>query len=348
MTRLKKAAQIEKRAANLKKLLGMLTVSERQAFERHFADDLEEAKVAADILRNPNSNISEDGLFTGPCENRYLLLYWTEYDNQFDDINPDDWETKTDSERQARELVEQHICRNEPTDYAYRCRVFDLDAGVELRWHEVREIRWTDAVVPEVDEPTVPPPVEPAEEDVDEENLVWVPALPQGEYHWLRQPADEPDVRTDKTRTATVACGTRILFEAQRADSVPLGDKPYSHSGWCQGCLDAMKVYKDETYAPKEKKPARLHTLWWGQTNVGVEKTWHAFLTEPVKLPREKSTIHKHFKMQKYVGDAVCGSAIQTVGVTDMPLGDNPHPGEKSRLCLNCMDRVTRLRIDNQ
>ena len=146
MTPTEEAAQIEKRAANLTKLLaGMKSSVERQAFEKHFKDGLDEARVAAGILRHPDTKVGEDELYVGPCEHRYLLLIWTEYDHQFDAINPEDMETSTDELQTAQGLVEEHICRNWPTDYEYRCRVFDLDDGVELRWHEVREVRWGDS-----------------------------------------------------------------------------------------------------------------------------------------------------------------------------------------------------------
>lgn len=203
--------------------------------------------------------------------------------------------------------------------------------------------------VPETGEPFTEDEEDAADDEDYTENLVWVPALPQGEYHWLRQPADEPADRADPVRAATVACGAKVRFEVDRTDSVPAGERPYSHSGWCQGCLDAMAAYQAGGDPPKPKKPDRLRTLWWGQTNVGTERTYHAFLGEPQALPREKSTISKHFRIKKYVGNPVCGlSGVNVVGVTDMPLTEQPHPSEKSRLCLNCMDRVTRLRIDNQ
>lgn len=144
MTQTERAALYELRAKHLTRLLATLPASERVEFEKHFKADLDEITGAVSILRG-TAKVGEDELYVGPVENRYLLLYWTTFSGDLDEINPDDWETRTDSLAQVRELVEQHICRNEPPDYSYRCRAFDLSAGTDLQWYEVREIRWGNA-----------------------------------------------------------------------------------------------------------------------------------------------------------------------------------------------------------
>lgn len=144
MTQQEEAARIEKRLANLKKLLKTLPLIEWSAFAKYYDAGIDEATVAAGMLKRGTVTDADD-LVLGPVEHRYLLLHWQEYGNQFDEINPDEWEEHTDSLQQARELVEQQICRDISADYLLRCRVFDLDDGVELRWHEVREIQWGDS-----------------------------------------------------------------------------------------------------------------------------------------------------------------------------------------------------------
>lgn len=125
------------RLANFKKLLAALPQAERHVFSRHYDLLVEENEAAGD-----RSYDVDDGPLTDLADGRYFILYWQEYDDQFDEVNPDDWEFQTDSRQEARELVEQHVCRNEPSDYSYLCHVLDLDDGVELEWHEVREVRW--------------------------------------------------------------------------------------------------------------------------------------------------------------------------------------------------------------
>lgn len=257
MTRTERAALYELRAKHLTRLLATLPASERVEFEKHFAAGLEEVGVAVGILRDPHATVGETDLYLGPVEQRYLLLYWTTFNGDLDEINPDDWETTTDSLAQVRELVEQHVCRNEPADYGYRCRAFDLSAGTDLQWYEVHEIRWG------------------------------------------VRPTGEPDEAPK---------GGHAIYD------------------------------EDEDVEPAADPAGPVVTMFWGRTNVGSLKTWHAFTAKPEGLPREKSTIGKHFKMREYVGTAVCGAAgVRVVGVTDIPLDDKPYVTDgRSIVCEAC------------
>jgi hypothetical protein len=133
------------RIQNAEKLFNEMSLDIRAAVKDFFESSLDEAKVAVGMSERDELDFDDENLCYDFITHRYLVLQWVEYDNQFDEINPEDSNMYVDRESAALELVEAHICRNFPPDYEYRCRVYDLDTGVELRWHEVREIRWGDS-----------------------------------------------------------------------------------------------------------------------------------------------------------------------------------------------------------
>jgi hypothetical protein len=134
---------------------------------------------------------------------------------------------------------------------------------------------------------------------------------------------------------------TRAVAEAHRLE-ILAGAEPRLDAAAMSAAIGAFDA------ARERPRPKKLKTLFWGRTN-GQEKVWHAFLTAPTLLPREKSTVSKGFKMKKYVGDTVCGvPGTEVVGVTDMALGDTPEPSRPDGLCLNCRDRMRTLERDNQ
>lgn len=131
-----------RRIENAETIFNGLPLNMRASVKDFFESALDEAKVAVGM--KVDEDLDDENLCYDFIAHRYLVLQWVEYDNQFDEINPEDAEMYVDHAYQAIALVEAHVCRNEPPDYEYRCRVYDLDTGTELRWYEVREIRWGD------------------------------------------------------------------------------------------------------------------------------------------------------------------------------------------------------------
>jgi hypothetical protein len=144
MTGKEQADLYERRAANLAYLLKTAGHTTRHVFDAAFKDALDEIKVAVGILRDSHTKVGEDDLYVGPVAHRYLVLPWVEYDNQVDEVNPDDSETGTSDLESARLIVEEHVFQEARPDYTYRCVVYDLDEKKELDWHAVQEIRWGD------------------------------------------------------------------------------------------------------------------------------------------------------------------------------------------------------------
>lgn len=297
-------ALYRRRIENAERLFDNMSLDMRAAVKDFFATSLDEAKVAVGMTIR--DGLDDENLFYDFITHRYLVLQWVEYDNQFDEINPEDAELFCDTPDAALALVETHVCRNEPPDYAYRCRVYDLDTGTELLWEEVRKVKW----------------VRPwAHLTAEQRQKIEDTALADV----VNSCNSDRGFKTGVLRSYVKQLSLADQLETIGEDATELlGFDPETG----EACVSEPE--------PESVKP--VPTVTWGRTTAGT-RTWHAFVDGTLKAnPKTKGSEQV---MTKYTGLSLCGiNGVNVVGPISMAIGETPAYGGNSAVCEKCKQFV--------
>lgn len=123
-----------------------MTNRERVADNKAFAARLTNLPAKADCIREEVEGwLGDDEWDGGPgplladLPNCYCVVTRTDYDNQEDEYGC----TLFASLEESKAHVEEHLFQEAGLDYTFRAQVYDLDAGREVDYEVVQEIRWT-------------------------------------------------------------------------------------------------------------------------------------------------------------------------------------------------------------
>jgi hypothetical protein len=115
----------KRRGKNLSRLLLKAGLGGEALGRRNYEAEVADAAQAGDDVPDE-------------VEHRYLLVTVTYYSEQTDTVEAQSFDAPDDS---LVDAMEEHLFQQGSPDYRFAARVFDLDAGVEVEWEEVREVR---------------------------------------------------------------------------------------------------------------------------------------------------------------------------------------------------------------